>query len=673
MAKMFGMKQNTIVALLALVLIAGGAYFIFGDQLGATGIVVPTGDTSCPVLSPKWGTINCKYADAYSDPKSTENLQYVVSTYRSGYSCGTYLAPVPQFCEPWSIEQNNTFMTSVANERSNKAYKLTCQAAECKLTGSLTSLFGVDGDQQIRTYLSDNYMAGTYVDGRPAACVVQTKPNGLKLLYGTEIKSSSGTSVSAGHTFKQGDYVTVYPAVYGVVTNQRISLVDPSCSYSNKALAEIGIFVTKVKLSYTERASYWQLYSQDVAGYLDLQQQWGVAGCVAPTRDVNGNLCSPTNQCTDVEYISSAQTSSYNALVNTLSGLLTKAPSTTTLEYTAYTYPVGTQLTFLDGFRTLVGPEIRYKDGKPIVVDLLTHKYYQTANINYGDGCFAVPTGTGTSFQCFSNAECNAYPATPYCNTYTLTCVANKPCNSDIDCVSGVPACMSKQLTTTWCDSTVKTSDQYVGTCKNSTRSVACCSASDCPTGQDCHDNQCITVAPIRVEAPYSYECVQDGDLRYLPRSCDKYPGTACMDYLCVKSCGTNEYWDQLTHTCKVKACPTGTVMIGEICCEDKDSDGQCDAGGRIACADETEANSCSTNKPQYCSAQGVLVPQCSTCGCPEGQVCAQSGMCTTEDKKDDTKTDNTIYYLIGGVIVVAGAAYFLTQGGKKIGGKRRR
>lgn len=55
-------------------------------------------------------------------------------------------------------------------------------------------------------------------------------------------------------------------------------------------------------------------------------------------------------------------------------------------------------------------------------------------------------------------------------------------------------------------------------------------------------------------------------------------------------------------------------------------SEGVCTA---LICADGTSYNQCSTNQPLYCQ-NGILINNCSTCGCSSGQQCQADESCIT-------------------------------------------
>ncbi|MEM5778598.1 MAG: hypothetical protein QXD43_02190 [Candidatus Aenigmatarchaeota archaeon] len=46
-------------------------------------------------------------------------------------------------------------------------------------------------------------------------------------------------------------------------------------------------------------------------------------------------------------------------------------------------------------------------------------------------------------------------------------------------------------------------------------------------------------------------------------------------------------------------------------------------------CSDGTPCNSCSSNKPKYCTSSRTLIDRCSQCGCPTGQQCNADGTCS--------------------------------------------
>ncbi len=57
------------------------------------------------------------------------------------------------------------------------------------------------------------------------------------------------------------------------------------------------------------------------------------------------------------------------------------------------------------------------------------------------------------------------------------------------------------------------------------------------------------------------------------------------------------------------------------------------------ACSDGTEFYKCSINMPEYCDG-GVIISDCSKCGCPSGFACdGKSGTCSSQ-----SCVDNTIY-----------------------------
>jgi len=47
--------------------------------------------------------------------------------------------------------------------------------------------------------------------------------------------------------------------------------------------------------------------------------------------------------------------------------------------------------------------------------------------------------------------------------------------------------------------------------------------------------------------------------------------------------------------------------------------------GGSSLCVDGTPPNSCSSNHPQYCTSEKVLIDEADICGCPAGETPAGS------------------------------------------------
>jgi parallel beta-helix repeat protein len=65
---------------------------------------------------------------------------------------------------------------------------------------------------------------------------------------------------------------------------------------------------------------------------------------------------------------------------------------------------------------------------------------------------------------------------------------------------------------------------------------------------------------------------------------------------------------------------------------------------GGEACSDGTPCGDCSANKPKYCD-NGVLVDNCLSCGCPEGQTCdVASGSCYESRDGACIADDGTVF-----------------------------
>ena len=59
--------------------------------------------------------------------------------------------------------------------------------------------------------------------------------------------------------------------------------------------------------------------------------------------------------------------------------------------------------------------------------------------------------------------------------------------------------------------------------------------------------------------------------------------------------------------------------------------------GTAQSCSDGTLFGYCSTNLPYYCD-NGVLIQDCSTCGCSSGYVCQQDGSCVLNQNNNQTQ-----------------------------------
>jgi len=64
-------------------------------------------------------------------------------------------------------------------------------------------------------------------------------------------------------------------------------------------------------------------------------------------------------------------------------------------------------------------------------------------------------------------------------------------------------------------------------------------------------------------------------------------------------------------------------------------------------CSDGTPYNQCSTNKPKYCE-NGILIDNCSLCGCSSGQICQPDKTCQRQPSvKSAILVDTRLYNLI--------------------------
>jgi len=120
--------------------------------------------------------------------------------------------------------------------------------------------------------------------------------------------------------------------------------------------------------------------------------------------------------------------------------------------------------------------------------------------------------------------------------------------------------------------------------------------------------------------------CDADEDTGSCPSDCQAQ-SESCTDGTLIGSCSVNKpslcNAGSLVPDCSTCGCPEAQPVCG--------ADGSCTAEVAEACQDGTASGSCSAAKPSYCVA-GVLKPNCDACGCPTAApICGSNGQCTVD------------------------------------------
>jgi len=147
-------------------------------------------------------------------------------------------------------------------------------------------------------------------------------------------------------------------------------------------------------------------------------------------------------------------------------------------------------------------------------------KLFEYSEVNTkGGNCYLIPSSVKKNVECCSNEDCRLNPSKPTCDPTTFSCTDKKPCNSDIECqVPGQTSqCSNKQETSWKCD-TNQEWYPYSGTCVQTTKSVACCSDSECGVDQYCNKDKGCLDKYTKIECPANKCCKPGG--RYNEQAC---------------------------------------------------------------------------------------------------------------------------------------------------------
>lgn len=145
-----------------------------------------------------------------------------------------------------------------------------------------------------------------------------------------------------------------------------------------------------------------------------------------------------------------------------------------------------------------------------------------------------------------------------------------------------------------------------------------CCGNKVCEAGEGCWS------CPADCSCPAGQQCLYDRCTakKLLPNGAE---------------CTNNE-------ECSSGHCEFGYCCAAGLCCR---LDSQCPSGQTCVnyscqllgkkCSDGTPTGQCSADKPKYCN-NGIWVYACSTCGCPEDQICKMDGTCYALGCNDGTQ-----------------------------------
>jgi len=175
----------------------------------------------------------------------------------------------------------------------------------------------------------------------------------------------------------------------------------------------------------------------------------------------------------------------------------------------------------VSGINAIIG-----KDGNPSGYcggSLGDRKLISFSQVTLGSSCYLVPTSIQKNVECCYNEDCKWKDPSGklVCDPTTFTCTNQRPCNSDAECqVPGETySCVNKVETSWSCDLTQKWYP-YKGTCIKTTKSVPCCTDSDCP---DPNNQYCDKVNGCQSKYKYSDcpigKCCESGG-NYKPKSC---------------------------------------------------------------------------------------------------------------------------------------------------------
>ena len=168
-------------------------------------------------------------------------------------------------------------------------------------------------------------------------------------------------------------------------------------------------------------------------------------------------------------------------------------------------------------------------------------------------------------------------------------------------------------------------------------------SITGCPTGATCQFvpnagvppfSSTLTITNAAVGGPYAMTITGTNVTRTKTTSYSlkvNPVGCACSDGTSCNSC---------SNVNKPKWCDSSGNLISNQCnaphnCPCPVALPSCNAGTGVCsaaactCSDGTICNSCSSNKPKYCTVLKYLVDYCSYCGCPLGQSCNADGSCS--------------------------------------------
>jgi MYXO-CTERM domain-containing protein len=185
------------------------------------------------------------------------------------------------------------------------------------------------------------------------------------------------------------------------------------------------------------------------------------------------------------------------------------------------------------------------------------------------------------------------------------------------------------------------------------------CRNGECPGGQQCIDNICVSKDCRGVRCPNGYQCEAGKcvDLcsktqcapgleclhgKCMPKNCYTYgceTGKTCVDGRCIDdicsstSCANGQYCREgkCVNACQ---CQEGEVCINDQCVEDPCASKQCPAGQvcRYGACEATCTETC--HGGQYCQDGKCVHDPCVNINCPIGTVCHQ-GRCTDKLPKE--------------------------------------
>ncbi|MFH1585596.1 MAG: hypothetical protein ABIB79_02425 [archaeon] len=210
--------------------------------------------------------------------------------------------------------------------------------------------------------------------------------------------------------------------------------------------------------------------------------------------------------------------------------------------------------------------------------------------------------------------RCYSFPL----RIYERFCKTDGLCGGEWrNCVNGCSdgACLPEEsATTTTTTTTSTTTTETSTTCSDGTDYGECSLTLEQPIY--CNSagiliNNCTACCGIGLI------CQTDG-------ACGAIPENTCNDGTNYRSCSLNNtlYCNSagiLINNCSACECGTG------LTCE---ADGICASIPETTCSDGTNYSACSSNKPIYCSASGILINNCTACGCGPGLTCQTNETC---------------------------------------------